>query len=805
MGTQGIDFSSLGAVPANAPQPAPPPPPSGGGMDFSSLGAVPAQAQAAPSTPATPEAPASSWQRLKQLGAATWMKQNIASDEDEAQNATGVKGAIARTGMGAAKGLLQVAGYGAHLLASISDQASPKDVLAYQQEHPGASTDDAMSAVSGQDKDGNPTDAYRAPDNRQASQQLHESADWFKQASTTHGFWEGLGSTGEQLAELLATDGLSSLAGGLEGAQSAADVAKIPGLADKLKSAQGVAAFLEKNPKMARVLGVGVRAMHAAAKAGGQAAAQTYVHSQGDAGEAAAAGALGGVAGGTIDGGLQAAQALIEHLTPEIREIAGEATPFLRSQITRTGPDGLPVRPSLLQQIAANPADSQGVVDAQQAGAFGTVKDEAQQVLGRELGATNEARTVAPTETDPAPVSTSASNSNGRQVPVEEYVRPKPGPAVVDESDAGLTSGAPQLGTGTLELGSGDDAALAKTGMVGEPGAAPAAGAQGALPGDVAGGRYSVEDTSAPGLGGGQPIAGQLGAGKFELKPIDIKAAIAGTEDFGDAADHLHAAGKEVYDRLNEVTNGNWQAADARIRGLQSKVYKAIGPERDVLQQQLDHARGVMNQIYDRTDTGVPRAAMAAAKRNWNVGYTLRNLHNALEPAYQVDADFAKRTGEYRGFNGTAALSRFRQALRVNPELKNILGTQGSDNLQSIFKYNASMAGRQRFGTATSQIVRWLGERGKSVGVGGAGAALGYVFGGAHGAAELGVGAEAMYHGTKFVLHKIATDPAVGKQLLYALEYGARPENFAPTIGNMILRKAVPLTAGTVAQSIGGQ
>ena len=724
------------------------------------------------------------------MGLKGWLGDNLNYNEAHADDHGAALGAVTRTGIGFGKGMLQLAGYGAHLLATVGDQPSNQDVIAYQKANPGASTDDAMRAVSGKDKDGNPVQAYRSPENQHVQQHLQESADWFKQNAKTQGFWEGLGSTGEQLVELLGTDGLSEMSA-LRDAQAAGDTAKALTMSDKLKQIQGVASFMEKNPRIAKMVGLGIRTAHAAARAGGQAAAQTYVHTQGDGTQAAIAGATGGVLGGGISAAAGAASQLIQHLAPQISEIAGEEVPILRSQVTGVGEDGLPQRPSWIQKAAADTNDSQSVVDQQQRAAFGTVREQAQGVVDRELGAANETRT--PTADRPSTVDPVTGK------PVEEHVWPKAGAPAEDAGAAGLPSGAPQLTSGTPELGTGESADLARTDMLGQPGEAPTAEQKG-LPGSEASSGPNVEDTSAKALPSGEPAKP---APRFQLQPIDVKGAIARTNDFGDAADVLHENAKPVYDRLNEVTKGQWQAADAKIRGLQDKSWKAVGPEREAMESQLTHARGVMDRIMSDPKTGISPADLSAAKRLWSTGYKLRTLHNALEPAYQVDADFARRGTEYRGFNGGRALSRFRTALAREPELKNILGNEGTDNLQRVFRYNTTVKGRQAFGEGVGKIARFMSERVPGVALAG----IGYHLGGLPGAAELGTAGESAYLMTKTVLHKVATDPQVGRSLLYALDH-ARADSYVPTIGNMILRKtlmgvrgAVPLVADSVAQN----
>ena len=142
-------------------------------------------------------------------------------------------------------------------------------------------------------------------------------------------------------------------------------------------------------------------------------------------------------------------------------------------------------------------------------------------------------------------------------------------------------------------------------------------------------------------------------------------------------------------------------------------------------------------------------------------------------------------------------------------EAKDLLGFKGRTNLESIFKYNSTKQGQRTFGDTVTKVAKWVSERVPAAALAG----VGYHLGGFEGAAELGAAGESAYGATKLVLHKIATDPEVGRNLLYALDSGARPENFTPHIGAQILRSlrqagravhAGPLAASQTAQTLGG-
>jgi hypothetical protein len=127
-----------------------------------------------------------------------------------------------------------------------------------------------------------------------------------------------------------------------------------------------------------------------------------------------------------------------------------------------------------------------------------------------------------------------------------------------------------------------------------------------------------------------------------------------------------------------------------------------------------------------------------------------------------------------------------------DPELNRVVGRDNMDNLRKIAELTRTNADRAKFGAAVQKVGGWLA--GRAAGAAGVGALLGHFTGiGGFGGAVAG---EAAYMAARKVMQAVATNPRVGQQLTFAVESGARPEYFAPIIGQMIRdqQEQAPLT-----------
>lgn len=846
---------SAGAVPNPTPQgpppgvslapPIPQPPP---GVTLSAPIAQPAPAAAPPqaAAPAAP-APASIWQSLKnktkefiesqldpnndhaittpiEAAATAASKLPVVGDAigNIGSKIAAVRRGVIKGGLGTVAGLTHI---GAQL---VSDFGIDGDVADYQQKNPGASLLQARQAVApeiygkaalpaGQTT---PNPDYQTDSHRQRVQRMMDTAKWFTDHAETNGFWEGMGSTGESIAELLGGEGLAKL---LPEAAAAGDAGKVTSLADHLRNTQKVAQFLEQNPKVAKLMALGMRTAHAVTEAGTQAAGQTFIKSGGDTGETMEAGAIGAAGGGAlhlageaagagfkaVKGGLErlakpsttvdavgdAARGAVEDrlgATNATRE-PGQPDPAAEPYQFKIG--GTPTRDYTVgnisqdarkQQVGTravagkgsptgtypyNPEDLQKYVSFDGEGNPTYARPDQYENTGRNAAgepsypdaAGNTADTAAPDQPE-----------GSHKEPVYQYKPTARDPEAMPGEDR--AEGGGTLLTKDPKVASSHLASLEQI-IGGKDFKAMAPEQRATL-------QASRDDIKAQ-LGEYYQHQKATAGGPANFKPVDVQGAIEATGNFADAAESLHNTAAEVYEHANNVTGGQWQALDQHISKLQDKLGdEPFADGRAKLRKQIGQAQSVMSQILENPANGFDANDVTQAKKNFRAKYVLQDAHEAIKPIYAIEQQPGTITGQYRGVNGSMLGTRWDEFLKANPDAKDIIGADRVNTLRDLFRQNETLAARKRFGSAVLNV---------------ASAFAGYHFGGLSGAVEGGVG----YRGIKYVLDGMLSNPKVAKNILFAIQSGARAENYGPMVAKMIIagKKIVPVAAGAAARS----
>lgn len=344
------------------------------------------------------------------------------------------------------------------------------------------------------------------------------------------------------------------------------------------------------------------------------------------------------------------------------------------------------------------------------------------------------------------------------------------------ESAAGGAAAGGLLTAGASKLGEAIAARAPQAEQVGGETMIPSQGepAEGVTKANQAAGQNVISDTAKS-------------AAQQNLTPIvDVPATVAKVNSFGDAADEVDKAAKAGYDKLNQATGGEFNVVRGEIKTATADMRKAVSPDiRDAAQIRLDNATSRMNELFDDSDGKIDRKDWQDANDAWRNAKTLRQVHDAVESTFDTDAGFSQRSGTYRGFNGNMLrqkLNRLTQTIG-EPELNRVIGRQNLDNLRKVAELTRTNGDRARFGGAVQNVSNWIVNHVTSAAVGGvAGHALHGLPGGIVGAAST----EAAYMAARKVMQMLATDPKFGQQLTFAVESGARPENYAPLLGQMV-------------------
>jgi hypothetical protein len=220
---------------------------------------------------------------------------------------------------------------------------------------------------------------------------VKDAANWLRAGTESQDPLETVGKVGEQAIEYMTGEGLLKLAG--SGATAAGVASKAVEGAERLKGAQQIMATLQKYPKVAGLVSIGLKATQDAAAMG----AQTYAHTEDPKQSAVAA-----VMGGGLSAGMGGAQKYLEGIAPRNIEIGGVETPALASQVNEAG-----------KPMDTGAKGAPAIAQAQQEAGQRVIQNTAAQATANALGEINRTRPAF-----------AATEEAGRMLPAPEGTAP---------------------------------------------------------------------------------------------------------------------------------------------------------------------------------------------------------------------------------------------------------------------------------------------------------------------------------------------------------------------------------------------
>lgn len=302
-----------------------------------------------------------------------------------------------------------------------------------------------------------------------------------------------------------------------------------------------------------------------------------------------------------------------------------------------------------------------------------------------------------------------------------------------------------------------------------------------------------------------------MGTNTPNFKPVDVQAALDASGDPLKAKAQLDAAGREVYDHANNVSGGQWQTLKDNIQEWEKELsgtsdIPANATPRRALIRKIGQAQDRMDAILDDPRNGIDRDDALQAKKNFHAGFMLDRMNDVVDPIFQLEQHNGYATGKYRGFDGRQLGLKWQEFLDDprNANARELLGPDRVQTLTRLMRENETMAGRRRFGEGVLNLAAAV-----------TGSATGAHLGGAVGAGEGALAGPAAYQAIRYTLNQLISTPKVAKSLLFAIDSGARPENYAPGLARMIAdkslaagrrlgRAAIPVAAGAVAKDADG-
>ena len=629
---------------------------------------------------------------------------------------------------------------------------------------------------------------------------LRSAAEWLNAHSQDDDTWQKIGDFGESALELMTPEALGSLAKGTEAVKAGTALAKTGELATKaeqLADAAKAAKVLDQYPRIKALVMIGARA---AAKGAAEVGGQTYVKTGGDTDAATRAAAEGAVAGGIGAPLLEGVGGVVS------RAIAKRAT-------TMEDVGGVPT------PVSAETRNARGT--PQQIAGRQSIKNAAQRTSAERLGEVNESRAV-PENAPGLPARTGPFEFNLKGPDTEirtegDLLHPAAKKPQAAFKQPHYLTGARDIPTTAGTEGTfGADVA---TGRTPEPRTDVTTGGGTLRTQDPNIAKEHIarlndvidspefermpqeqQDAVRAARADAQQQMGRYhdearqrlpGYGKPNLEQINIPETVKSIGSYTEAANHLEGIATDGYNSisdslaLNDISGGKFNTIRNANKEAWAKYTGATTPAAErAAELDID---AINRQMHDLLNNDIGGAVSAKELAGFNDAYgqaqKLKYVAKAVDGAFTGNSSSAARSWEYRGFNGQQLMGNLGKLEQKfgRAGLERVVGRENLNTLYQVAELNRTNAARARFGAAVTPVAKYLSMHATP-------AAIGAVIG-----ARTGIGWEAgaagglaLSYGSKQAMNAIVTNPKIAQNLIFAIESGAKPENYGPFIGALI-------------------
>lgn len=765
MPTPTIDYNAL-AQQAGAVSSAPPPAPT---VDYNALakqaGAVSSAPPPAPSQPSTPPATVSVHQPTGLERMLTGIR---------TADIPGVPKSVQSTVSG---GIKDVAGMAGNILHMLNQPSI---------------TEQAMGLA----------DKHKADP---GYQHVEDAANWLRSGGAPQGFYENLGSWGTQALELIGTDGLLKLAGGVPKAGEALDAA------DHLAQAQQLAKTLKANPKIASLVSIGLKASKDALVNG----AVQFAHT-GNIQDALTAAAMGGATSlglGGMGAGLDAAK------TPTT-EIGGEHVPIQpaqveNGQVTQAGIESAPKIQAAQQQaqnqLIANQTQ-QGL--SKVLGLINETRPQATSVAAAQQAGADAAEAIAarqglkPGQVQPfnfeleGPSTFEAAEPGSRVVGAPQEVRiaqqPGVGSRAIPAQEYTPQEGTPEASTATIyPPATVESAPATATGNMRTTTNVNDAIQHLASIDDAIGDR-TFDTLPAPQqeaiLAARERIQQQISMyhaanPNARFAPVDIGDLVKNVTSPGQAKSILQTVAQPVYDTMDEVSGGQL----SKYRSVIDKARKVIQDPSsmeaaDSAEARKAEAETNIDQLFTQYGGRVQPQDYQMARMAWRYSVRYGDLNDLVTRLSNGITAEESAKGLQRITKGDPQqLENFLNKGVNRQDMTALIGEDGITNLKKMFALTSNAGTARATSSALKNVANELWHATHRPGF--AGGVAGELLGG-HWAAGASAGAAigATTYGMRKIFQFAANNPSVGAMLDTAVKNNVNPRLYAPLIARAIMQ-----------------
>jgi hypothetical protein len=296
-----------------------------------------------------------------------------------------------------------------------------------------------------------------------------------------------------------------------------------------------------------------------------------------------------------------------------------------------------------------------------------------------------------------------------------------------------------------------------------------------------AGGAAKYAETAQAAI---QPHMEDLHEAAGKLADFNVNDELAKSGDYITANETLQRQLNAVGTGLDKATDGRYTELRQEVTEARNAAYRG-GDAEEAL---YDNKTKEMVDLLDKAN--VDPKLRSAVQSGWTRSYALDKFATSFDRSLDGIPGGSQASQAQKGINGKVLMTQLKNAtIRAGGRdaMNSALG--GPDRLETleeIAKQNITAAQR----TAFNRGVRYIATRLPAA----AGAGVGYKIGGWVGAglgAEAGAKAgnmaiDATAAATARVFKAVSVNPTIARNVLFALESGARPERYGPFIATMI-------------------
>jgi hypothetical protein len=240
---------------------------------------------------------------------------------------------------------------------------------------------------------------------------------------------------------------------------------------------------------------------------------------------------------------------------------------------------------------------------------------------------------------------------------------------------------------------------------------------------------------------------------------------------FKDAAEAVEKAAKPVFERLDELSNNEFQTASNELKSANQVARRAtsVSDLRDAEKAAAD-AQAKIDKIFASSEGKIAPEDLKNARSAWKSKITLNRLGDAIDKAFDMPQAASDISGAGRTLDLSKLQGRLNTAFSRIPkqDLETVLGRQGTSSLFELAKLGADPARAKTLGEIAVNI-------GNHLGIGGAGALAGAALGHAVPGGSLALG-----------MHYLFLHPEAGSMVAKLLSKGTNPKLIVPAVIKII-------------------